>query len=103
MTTLSYSLSPLAESDLDDIWVYFAQFDIENADRYLKVLTDTFQLLGDHPLIGPDRSEISKGLRYLPKDSYCIFYHPSVSGVRIMRIIHAARDLDRIIAEGGLN
>ena len=103
MTTLSYSLSPLAESDIDAIWLYFARFDIENADRYLEVLTDTFQLLGDHPLIGRERSEISDGLRYLPKDNYCIFYHPNAAGVRIMRILHAARDLDAIVAEGGLN
>ena len=103
MTTLSYSLSPLAESDIDEIWLYFAQFDIENADKYLEILTDTFQLLGDHPLIGRDRSELSDGLRYFPKDNYCIFYHPTASGVRIMRILHAARDIDSIAEKGSLN
>lgn len=91
----SYSLAPLAELDIDEIWLYYAEFDIENADKYLENLTDTFQMLGENPLIGRDRSELAEGLRYFPKDNYCIFYHPNVSGVRIMRILHAARDLER--------
>jgi len=102
MKSLSYSLAPLAEDDIDEIWLYFAEFDIANADRYLEVLTDTFQMVGENPLIGRDRAELAEGLRYFPKDNYCIFYHPNVSGVRIMRILHSARDLDAIHAEDGL-
>lgn len=51
MKRLSYSLAPLAELDIDEIWHYFAEFDIENADWYLEELTDTFQTLGENPLI----------------------------------------------------
>lgn len=95
----AFSLSPLAESDLDHIWSYFAEFDADNADRFLIKILEVLQMLADNPLSGRQRSEIRENLRFFPKDDYCIFYYPNPLGVRIMRILHSSRDIENIINE----
>lgn len=46
----AFSLSPLAEGDLEEIWFYFARYDPENADRFLGELLTVLQMLADNPL-----------------------------------------------------
>ena len=42
-----FSLSPLAAGDVDDIWFYFAEFDPENANRFLLEILQVFRMLAE--------------------------------------------------------
>jgi len=92
-----FTIAPLAVDDLDGIWLYFAQFDPENADRFISEVLAIFAMLSTNPDAGKLRPEIMTDLRSFPKASYCIFYYPTATGVRIMRILHSARDLETVL------
>lgn len=77
----AFTLSPLAEEDLDDIWSYFAEYDAENATRFLLELLEVFWMLTENPFAGRNRSDVRDNLRYFPNDDYCIFYYPDLKGV----------------------
>lgn len=92
-----FTISPLAVDDLDGIWLYFAQFDPDNADRFISEMLATFAMLARNPSAGRLRSEIKSDLRSFPKVPYCIFYYPAAVGIRVMRILHSARDIETIL------
>jgi plasmid stabilization system protein ParE len=51
--TARYTLTPLAESDLDDVWDYVAAiFKFDVADQVLDSLYRAFKLLAENPDIG---------------------------------------------------
>ena len=55
-----YVLTPLAESDLDDIWDYVAErFGFDLADGVLESLHRAFRLLAENPEIGHIREDIA--------------------------------------------
>jgi toxin ParE1/3/4 len=45
-----------------------------------------------NPLMGQQRDDLFRGIRIFTVRPYVIFYHPLDDGIRIARIIHAARD-----------
>ena len=58
--TAGYSLTPLAEGDLDDTWDYVAdRFGFDVADGVLDSLHRAFQLLAENPEIGHTREDIA--------------------------------------------
>lgn len=94
---VEYTISPWAVDDLDGIWLYFAQFDHDNADKFISELFEVFGMLARNPVAGRLRSDIEPDLRSFPKVNYSIFYYPTAVGVRIMRILHSARDIETIL------
>ncbi len=84
---------PEAEADLDDLWLFIAQDDPVNADRFIDRIADTCNLLGENPLMGRSRPELAPDLRSFPVGNYLIFYNTLVDGIEIVRIISAARDV----------
>lgn len=87
---------PVAEQDLDDIWFYIAQDNVEAADRTLDLLRDKCLLLSQSPMIGRSRPELAPRLRSFPMGHYLIFYCPIESGVEVVRILQGAQNLDSI-------
>ena len=88
-----YRVSAAARTDLDDIWFYIAQDDVQAADKVIKVIISKFSRLAATPLLGRKRPELAAGLRSLPIFRYVIFYIPMEDGIQIVRILHGARDL----------
>lgn len=86
-----------AGDDLDDIWEHVAQDNPEAARRLIKEITGKFKLLRDHPQIGREENRLLGTLRSFPVSSYIIFYKPFDNGVEILRILHAARDIEKIL------
>jgi toxin ParE1/3/4 len=82
---------------LDAIWDYIG---IENhhpaaADRLLDTFCEKSVLLAAHPLIGeqrPDLDDLVPGVRAFAVGNYVIYYQPAAAGVRIVRVLHGARD-----------
>ena len=83
---------PRAERDLDHIKDYIARDNPRRALSFIRELRQACERLADHPRMGRARPELRPRLRSLPHGNYVIFYEPLRDGVRIVRILHGARD-----------
>ena len=89
-----------AQDDLLEIWSFIiAQENLEAADTLLAAFADQFDRLLRFPEIGRDRSEIKIHLRSVPVKDYIIFYQLTNRYIEIVRVLHGARDIRRILAE----
>ena len=86
-------LTPAAEQDLQEIWLYIAQDNPRAADKLLDRIEAQCELLANHPHLGPGRDDIAKGLRYHPMANYLILYRVIPQGVEIVRVAHGARNI----------
>lgn len=93
---------PQARLDLLETYYYLA-CDSENAaERYLESAERTFQQIATMPMLGATRQfghRALQGLRSRSIDDFpnwLIFYLVREDAVEIIRVLHGARDLDRI-------
>jgi toxin ParE1/3/4 len=89
-------LSRRALGDLEDIWLYVAQYSPDAADQLLDRIYQTCAKLADAPRLGRSRDELVVGLRSLPVGDYLVFYRPMRDGIEVARILSGYRDLDAI-------
>lgn len=89
-------VSPEAEQDLLDIWLYIAADNPANADRFLDRLEETARKLAEFKHMGSERSELAEGLKSFPYERYVIFYRDAGAGVELVRVLHGARDVTAI-------
>jgi toxin ParE1/3/4 len=75
-------ISPEAEHDLLEIWLYIAEDSPENADRFLDRLVAVAERLVDFPDLGRERSELAEGIRSTPLERYVLFYLLAGYGAR---------------------
>ena len=94
----SYRLTSRANADLEEILVYIAGKNVDAALSLDYRITQVFEMLTEHPKIGRDRTEIESGMRSFPEGSYIILYKLWANQVVIVRVLHAARDLDEIFS-----
>ena len=64
----SLRVSPEAETDLDDIWVYVAKGtqSLERADQFLDRFAAFFVRLAENPYLGCRRGDLRPGYRSFP-------------------------------------
>lgn len=86
-----------ARADLAEIWDYIAQDSLQRATAFLRELESTFQILAEQPMMGRQRPELGDDIRSFPMSRYVIYYQPWPDGVGIVRVLHAARDVARLI------
>jgi len=91
----SITITPAAEEDLINIWLYIARDNEDAANRVYQAAENTFELLADSPHIGtpyhPRRTQL-KGVRFFPIDkfhSYLIYYRDQPEGIEVIRVLHA--------------
>ena len=97
-----FRLSPQAEAELDDIWVYVARESgsIEIADRVIDSITERFWLLGLHPQIGRRRDhDLRPGLRSFVAGEYVIIYRVDAEEALILHVIRGSRDIPALFGE----
>jgi plasmid stabilization system protein ParE len=95
-------LAPQAQTDLDEIWLYVAgkSASPEIATRHIDSIVRGFGLLTKFPFIGRSLETSNRpNVRTLVIRKYIVFYRPANSEIRILRIIHAARDAYAVFAE----
>lgn len=93
-----YELSLQAEQDVEDIFDYtLEKFGLEQAVTYTSELEPVFYQLVANPELGQSRHEIRKGLRSVSYRSHVIFYRILKTRIRIVRVLHSARDLPRLL------
>lgn len=88
---------PEARADLADIWDYIARDDPRRATAFLRELEGVFQTLADQPMLGRQRPELVEELRSFLVGRYVIYYLPWPDGIDVVRVLHAARDLTRLL------
>ncbi len=103
---LPVTLRPRARLDLLEQFVYFGEQDsIELAERYFAAVNETCLQLLKHPLSGTlYDSGIARlgGMRRLPVKEfgkYLILYLPRTGGIDVIRVLHAARDIDGLFVK----
>lgn len=90
-----YLLSPLARSDLEDIWRYtFEKWSPEQADRYHGVIMTAILALADGSISG-SRTNVRESYFKLRAGSHILFYRIAGTDLEIMRILHQRMDVDR--------
>jgi toxin ParE1/3/4 len=98
--------APEAKQDLVEIVFYTAtsQERIDAAREFVWMLKDKFMLLAENPALGRGRGEIP-GIRTasphprrsFPVNKYVVFYEPMEDRVRILRVLHASRDIPPLV------
>lgn len=89
----TFRLSPLAQRDLDEAWLYVAlDGGVSRADRLIDQITRRFALLAQYPDAGRLRDDIAAGTRSFAVKNYLIYYRPFETGVLIARVLHGKRD-----------
>ena len=87
-------ISPKAQDDLDEIWLYIARDSPEAATRFIEKLRVKCSLIADSPRIGRQREELAPSLRSFPVGDYLIFYRLTRQGIEVARFLHGHRNLE---------
>ena len=88
---------PQAEQDLVDIFLYIHRDNPSAAEKLVRAVNAKCELLAHNPRIGRARPELKPDLRSFPYGAYLILYRPIDDGVEIVRVVHAARNLDDLV------
>jgi toxin ParE1/3/4 len=89
----SYFVTPRAQSDLDEIWLYIAKDRPGAADRLIDRIVGHFSVIASNPELGATCAELAADLRQSTVGSYIILYRPRPTRAEIIRVIHGARDV----------
>lgn len=91
-------LAESAQEDLLDAWLHIARDSPTAADRVVDAIEREAVTLAGQPLMGRARPELGKGVRSWPTSTpYLLFYlGGKAGGITILRILHHARDIQRI-------
>ena len=93
-----FVLTPSAEHDLNEIWEYITKDRTETADRVLKALETAMRTIAQTPGIGHLREELAdRRHRFFLVYSYLIVYRHETRPLEVIRVLHAARDVQSIL------
>ena len=99
----SFRLTSDAENDLNLIWDFIAQDNVEAANRVLNRIEDAMEMLSKMPEMAQKRPWLSKifpELRVWPVpdfSSYLVFYVPIEDGIMVIRILHSSRNVEELL------
>jgi antitoxin ParD1/3/4/toxin ParE1/3/4 len=94
-----FVLTQRARQDIGDIWDYIAEDNIDAADRVLDALSGAMMKLAQNPGMGHWREELTdKRHRFLMVYSYLIVYRYETTPLQIVRVLHAARDIQSLLS-----
>lgn len=93
---LGYVLSPLARTDLDEIWTHsVGQWSEAQAERYVRAIQSTIEVVVDNPGLGRACDDIRPGYFKILSGSHVIFYKRTRTKIDIVRILHQRMDIGR--------
>jgi plasmid stabilization system protein ParE len=93
-----FVLTPRADQDVSDIWEFIADDNIEAADRVLEAPERDMVKLAKNPGIGHWREDLTdERHRLCLVYSYLIVYRHETKPLQIIRVLHAARDVQSIL------
>lgn len=88
-------IAPSARRDLHEIISYLLAERPSAAVKFLERFEKLIARLVDHPHLGPvSQHPRREGLRKLALPPHVIFYRVTPHRIELVRVVHAARDLD---------
>ncbi len=96
----SVRIAPEAAGDADEISDYIARDDPERADSFVDELLARARQIGEGPRRFRLRPEIGPGLRAARHGPYLVIFDEQPDYIRVLRILHGARDLKRVVRRG---
>ena len=89
-----FELHPQALADVEEIWDYIAQDNLAAADQLVDEIFEAFAGLAAMPEKGYIRKDLTnKPVRFWLVRHYLIVYQPSSTPLRILAVIHGARNV----------
>lgn len=86
--------SPLAEADLEDIWLYtFRQWSIEQADEYVRSIITAIDGLTAGRNIA-QRAEVREGYWKYKVGMHVVYFQSSDRHLDVIRILHERMEVD---------
>jgi len=93
-----FVLHPDAVKDLEEIWEYIADDNLEAADRIREEIYDAIQSLAPFPYVGHSRPDLtSRPLRFQTVREFVLAYAPDEKPLAVVAILHGRRN-PRVIA-----
>jgi len=96
-----YQFTPQAVNDLFEIWGYIAKDNPDAADTVEAAVFRACDFLADSPRAGQQRTDLTHlPVRFWlvqPYANYLLVYDPSKEPLRIIRVLHGARDLPSVL------
>ena len=90
--------SSLAVADLAEIRDYIAERNVAAAEKLLDAIEEACSRFAGCPQIARSRDDLLLGIRVFPvKKNYAVFYRILEDEVEIVRVVHAARDFNRLL------
>jgi plasmid stabilization system protein ParE len=94
-----YVLSVAAELDLNEIWEFIAEDNIDAADRWIDKLFDSFQSLAQSPAMGHRREDLTAHpILFWPVGAYLILYRVQSEWIEIIAVTQGARDIPTFLS-----
>lgn len=88
-----FTIAPAAKADLVEIW------DLDLADRMRDEIFKGIRAAARNPRIGHLRRDLAnEPLRFWRVRSYLIIYRSESRPIEVVRILHAARDVNAILS-----
>ena len=87
-----------AEDDLLGIWAYIAEDNQQAATSVLRSINEKCLLLAENSKLGPARPDIAPDMRYFVSGRHLILYREIQTGIEVVRVLHAARDIHGIFS-----
>ena len=89
----TYLLTPEAEKDLEDIWLYsYETWSEHQANRYIEILEDTFVRLSYMPEQARELLDFDPPVRIFPSAKHIIIYRIVGRAIEIIRVLGARQD-----------
>lgn len=96
-----FSLTNAAKSDLKSIGRYTQEtWGVEQRNRYLTLLDQSFHALAVNPLLGRGCGDIKPGYRKLPIGKHFVFYRQKEPDlIEIVRVLHERMDSESHLSD----
>lgn len=85
-----------AETDLIQISDFIARDNSVAAFQLLDRFDEKFAMPSRQPLIGEPRDDLAERPRQFTVGEYVIYYVPLENGVRVIRVLHGARNVEAL-------
>lgn len=90
-----YRLTPRAEADLEEIWLYTkTHWSVSQADKYIREFLDAFSELAASQRSGL-KCDVREGYFKIPVGAHVAYYRQGADAIEIVRILHGRMDVNR--------
>jgi len=99
----AYALTPLAKTDIFEIWSYIAEDSEKAAHRVEQAIYEACALAAEAPLRGHCRPDLTtRPVRFWTLTrypNYSIVYRPETVPSQIIAVLHGKRDVRRLLGQ----